>query len=525
MNSAYYHILHLLCFFFLLSLTYPVYGQRGAKALDQLDTYVHKQPEYLQAKEKDLNKYKKKMHNATPQQQLEILDYLITEYRHVDIDSTLMFNKMGAELAQKLHNQKYIERFELQMCTVLPVYGVVKESIDRYEAIDSTKVMPINRVLYYKAGDLIYNYAKDFYPIDEYKLEYVQKSNLITDKLLGCLSHNDPEYTFYKSVKSLSSGSGTEAIHDLEKMLTRIPFDTHLYARTAAIIGNAYVNDPYHADDAIYYLALSAMSDIATGNRETTSLHRLGKLLYDKGDIERSYDYLITSLATAVASGSRLRSIEIAEALPLVFQTVKVRDKNATRTLIAAVIVLSLILLVTIMLFYIYNRNRLKLKKMKERLTASLEVKDSYIRQILSLCGVYLTALESFNKLAGRKIKAGQQQELLNMIESGRILRDQLQTFYEVFDSAFLMVYPDFVEKVNSYLLPDKQIVLKDGERMSPEIRILAFMRLGLDDSTQISKFLGLSLNTIYTYRNKIKTRAIDREHFEEYVRNIGSIS
>ena len=54
------------------------------------------------------------------------------------------------------------------------------------------------------------------------------------------------------------------------------------------------------------------------------------------------------------------------------------------------------------------------------------------------------------------------------------------------------------------------------------ELRIVAFMRLGLDDSTQIAKFLGLSLNTIYTYRNKVKTRAINRDTFEKDVRNIG---
>lgn len=266
------------------------------------------------------------------------------------------------------------------------------------------------------------------------------------------------------------------------------------------------------------------MSDIATGNRETTSLHRLGKLLYDKGDIDRAYNYLTLSLATAVSSGSRLRSIEIADALPLVFEQVNERDKNARDIFIIAIVILSILLIATSILFLVYNKNRLKLKRVKEKLAGSLKVKDSYIRQILTLCGVYLTALESFNTLAGRKIKAGQQQELLNMIESGRILRDQLQNFYDVFDSAFLMVYPDFVDQVNELLLPDKQIVLKEGEHMSPELRILAFMRLGVDNSTQISKFLGLSLNTIYTYRNKIKTRALDRDTFEDEVKRIGKI-
>ena len=49
-------------------------------------------------------------------------------------------------------------------------------------------------------------------------------------------------------------------------------------------------------------------------------------------------------------------------------------------------------------------------------------------------------------------------------------------------------------------------------------------MRLGIDDSSQIARFLGLSLNTIYTYRNKMKSRAINREKFEEEVLLIGRI-
>lgn len=103
-------------------------------------------------------------------------------------------------------------------------------------------------------------------------------------------------------------------------------------------------------------------------------------------------------------------------------------------------------------------------------------------------------------------------------------MRDQLQNFYEVFDSAFLMVYPDFVNDVNKLFEENKQVAVPEGERLTPELRILAFMRLGLDDSSQISKFLGLSLNTIYTYRNKMKTRARDRDLFEQHIRNIGSI-
>lgn len=50
-------------------------------------------------------------------------------------------------------------------------------------------------------------------------------------------------------------------------------------------------------------------------------------------------------------------------------------------------------------------------------------------------------------------------------------------------------------------------------------------MRLGIDDCARIAKFLGLSVNTVYTYRNKLKSRAADRDNFEADIMKIGNIS
>ena len=47
-------------------------------------------------------------------------------------------------------------------------------------------------------------------------------------------------------------------------------------------------------------------------------------------------------------------------------------------------------------------------------------------------------------------------------------------------------------------------------------------MRLGVTDSTRLAKFLGLSLNTVYTYRNRMKNRAKKRETFETDILSIG---
>ena len=59
---------------------------------------------------------------------------------------------------------------------------------------------------------------------------------------------------------------------------------------------------------------------------------------------------------------------------------------------------------------------------------------------------------------------------------------------------------------------------------MSTDFRILAFMRLGIEESQRIAQVLNYSLNTIYSYRNRLKARAIDRDNFEAQLMKIDSV-
>jgi hypothetical protein len=80
------------------------------------------------------------------------------------------------------------------------------------------------------------------------------------------------------------------------------------------------------------------------------------------------------------------------------------------------------------------------------------------------------------------------------------------------------------VEKVNALLRPEEQIQLNDGETLNSDLRILAFMRLGIDDTTRVAQILNFSVNTIYAYRNRMRNRAINRDTFEKDILAIGSI-
>ena len=164
-------------------------------------------------------------------------------------------------------------------------------------------------------------------------------------------------------------------------------------------------------------------------------------------------------------------------------------------------------------------------EKLQDKLQKANKTKEVYISQFLSLCSIYMDKLNQFCKIANRKISAGKVEDLYKLTKSGKFVEEQSREFYEVFDNAFLHLYPNFPNQVNALLLPCEQIQLKEGELLNTDLRILAFMRLGIEDSSRIAQVLNYSINTIYAYRNRIKAKAINKETFEADIMKISSVS
>ena len=161
------------------------------------------------------------------------------------------------------------------------------------------------------------------------------------------------------------------------------------------------------------------------------------------------------------------------------------------------------------------------LNRLRERLSIANDSKILYINQFLKLCSIYMDKLNQLCHIVERKISAGKADELLRMTKSGRFIEEQSSEFYRIIDHAFLHIYPDFVEKVNSLLRPDCQIELQPGELLNTDLRILAIRRMGIEDAASAAKMLNYSLNTIYAYRNRLKARAINRDTFEDDIMKI----
>ena len=113
--------------------------------------------------------------------------------------------------------------------------------------------------------------------------------------------------------------------------------------------------------------------------------------------------------------------------------------------------------------------------------------------------------------------------ELYKFTADSELRDNNLKDLYEMFDSTFLHLFPNFVNDFNALLKPECRINLPDKETLNTDIRIFALIRLGIEDSGRIAEFLHYSVNTIYNYRAKIKNGALcDRDTFESQVKAIG---
>ena len=164
------------------------------------------------------------------------------------------------------------------------------------------------------------------------------------------------------------------------------------------------------------------------------------------------------------------------------------------------------------------------LKSLNHKLDEANHIKEEYIAFFIRQNSNYLEKFERYKKLISIRLSTGQLDKLSAMVNNKKNEEMDLNELYHNFDQAFLRIYPNFVEEVNNLLRKEEKYNLKFGT-LNTELRIFALIRLGINDTNQISEFLRYSLRTIYNYRSKVKAKSvIENDEFEAKIMQIGSI-
>lgn len=492
------------------------YAERAA-SLAALDRALDRSTEYIAARQQTIDSAVAALpHSQVPADELlKIAD----AYTSFNTDSAVAYLNRGLATTSGTAQLP----FRWRRASLLPLTGFFERAVAEYNAIDPDSVPAGLLPSYLDAGRQMHSYIAAFahgYP--EIRRQHNDSALALQRRLLEALPRQSIQYKYNQAEYYFMLGRTEMAKVLLEEIFANLPATSNLRARTAHHLAAIAKEEGMH-DAYIYYLAESARADVEAATREMVSLQELGTNL-DAEDVDRAYRYLSVALENAVTCGAALRTLDTTRTLPLIERAHSANLAAKRHTIYVIMGLMGLLLLVLVALILLLRYEMARMKVLQQNLRHANREKEVYISQFLQLCSIYMDKLNQFCKIATRKLAAGQSDELYRMTKSGKFVEEQSREFYEVFDNAFLHIYPDFVREVNRLLRPDAQIELKEGERMNTDLRILAFMRLGIEESARIAQVLNYSLNTIYSYRNRLKARAIDKETFESDISRIDSV-
>lgn len=508
-------ILIALSFLNLFSLQSIAYSNKLNHAIDSVDMAIQNINNIISMRYQSIDSLRGYGNRSSAE--LDILT--AREYEGLNNDSSIVYytsaiHKAGSDTA-------VANRAKIYMARRMAVATMFNEAADLLDSIKPEELSNYDKLQYFKSLATInleyYRYSN----ID--KIKEKSRNNAINalDSILAILPEKDNYHKIARAQHGVLTGNETIATGDLLEIIDSSNTEDKAYYDAVSMLAELYGGNEKTREEYMYYLALAAKSNLTRGNLENAPLLHLGKQLFENGDLNRAYTYMHQAGANIYNSNSRNLYTQLVPTMANMIEAN--RDHEAKMNSIHIFTYIFALVIIIILGTLLWKRHNALIRKNIENklLSDSLHAGEDYTNRILDLCSYYIESMEEFNRLVDRKIKTNQIKDLHQMIESGKALKSMNESFFEVFDNAALNIYPDYISQLNTLLLPDKQFSEPEAGKLCPELRIAFFMRMGVTDSTRLSKFLGLSLNTIYTYRNRLKSRAINRENFEDSIINL----
>lgn len=508
------------------------------RSLIQLDNELKHRDHYLEKRVSRLDSLKKVRRGLEGKDTvawLETTMEIAKGYNSFNNDSAIIYYTKGYDAALEIATatppsplastaDSLQAEFRLRRATYMSLSGFVSDAVNEYEAVDTSRMNDGLKATYHESGRQMYYFISSYYGGWLETYDYWNNRSIESQRqLIPLLDPASNEYHLNLGEYFYNIREYARSREILLNLIGKIKKDSPTYAIATHILASIALTRG-DRNEHLYFLTQSAIADTRQATLEETSLQELAGVLYQMDDKRRAHEYISVAMNNAVESRASVRMMKTTELLSLVEG-----DHNSQialwRTWMYAIIaVLVMCMFALIVSIFFLRRQLTRVARMKQELQDANQTKDVYLSQFLSLCSIYMDKLKQFGKVVNRKISAGQVDDLYKLTKSGKFVEEQSADFYKVFDDAFLHIYPNFVESVNSLLRPEERIVLADDEQLNSDLRILAFMRLGIDDTTRVAQILNFSVNTIYAYRNRLRNRAINRATFESDIMAIGSL-
>jgi len=539
----------LLYILFLLLPTTLSAGSKTQQLRQKLDNLLEQRNALIDNKNKDINRLKKNLTTSeNTLKRLQTYEQLFEEYYVFQFDSAMTYLNKGIKLAKETQNTYYYNSNTISKAELLSIGGLYNEAIHEIEQVDTTVLDKAQHFEYYFSLFRIHTYWADFCNDKTYTPTHRLKAQEYLKKAMPFCDETDKTYEYYLGEYAVFVLNNPQAARaHYIKAIKQLPQNSRFYAMSCFALSGSYGNEG-NTEKQEEFLLLSSIADIENCTMENFALQNLAMYIFEhnKDELDLAQQYIQTALEDAHFYNNRLRIIEISSKLPVIVSSYQQTLNQRNKVQMTAIIAISLLLLFLLSaVFYIVkqtkrlslqqqelqkNNNQLsELNTQQKELNTQLHdlnallvdtnrKRERLAKLYIDLCAKYIARLKKQQTLVKRKIKANQITELLSQLSSERLSEEDAATFLSRFDKAFLDLYPDFTEELNSLLLPEGQIQNKSTDELTTEQRIMALIRLGVKESAEIADLLFYSPQTIYNYRSVLKGKAINKETFEEEV-------
>ena len=514
--------------------------------LEDLDKVVANQQIYTNARLRMLDSLKSDLRKADDlHKKYAIEKELFAGYQSFVVDSALLYAQKKLSLAQRLNDAEELSYSYLDVASMLIKGGNYKEANEVLQRLNVRNASSNLRNYYYTVNQDLYTTLQTVSLTANERKLYNEKSSLYKDSILSLKL--DPS-VWVVTDRMMDKHRYKDALQILLKEYPTLNVDDRRMAYVAYSISDIY-RLMGNREKEKQYLIVSAIADIKSAVKEYISLRRLATLLYEDGDIERSYLYMKRALEDAIYCNARLRVIEVSDIMPIInkaYEDKTQREKHVTLLALVSISVLSLMLIGLVFLLRrqmkklsitqralrdknaeLYKLNDVlsktndALSESNDSLSEASRIKDMYIAQFMTECSTYIDKMELYRKQLRKVATTGSKTELLDLLKSPTFIEKEVDAFFATFDATFLSLFPNFVHDFNQLLLPESQVVNKKDKRLNTELRICALIRLGISDNERLAAFLRCSKATIYSYRSRTRLKSLQPDLFEEQLMNL----
>ncbi|MBD5312495.1 MAG: hypothetical protein K2J29_02920 [Muribaculaceae bacterium] len=517
---------------------------------EELDAEIDKSSEYENIKESRMARLRKAydMTNDS-RQRTDIINRIIAEFDAYNADSALYYVSYNLHRPDVKTIPGEYTRLMIKRADIFAHAGLFADALAIMQNIPRDSLTPSLLEAYYSTYCATYQYLSEYTDEHETALEYAHHRTLYSDSLNRVISPDSFNHLVYVLSQKAREGNTQEAIEALSQHLSDYLSGTREYSILASTLAYIYKTAGYK-DEYKRHLVLSAISDVRGAVKENMSFREVATVMFEDGDVERANRYLKKSIADANFYSAMMRNAQSSKMLPVIDEAYTSMQNRLTGRLRIMVWISSILSVFLILTLVFLLRQYKSLHKANERVSlaneelsamsqllretnAELEhrnnelheynrTKEQYAGLFMEYCSTAISTLQHYQQsLRVLAAQGGNRAALMKKLESSETGDGLLRNFYGRFDEAILNIYPSFVDKFNTLLKPEERVVLKSGELLNTELRLFALIRIGIDDSNQIAQFLRCSISTVYTYRSKMKKRALNPSDFESEVRNI----